>query len=283
LNDFADHREDRWDNIHDFREDRWDHWQDRGDDWRKWREDVWDFRADRADEIRDSYRDSYCQWFTPGWYAGCAWWPHVSVNVNPWWWWRPVTYASYEVIYQSPPPPPVTDDYGTDIVIKADDVYIEGKKAGSATDYRQQAIALANPATQPPPPVPADDNDKTIIPLGVWALVQQEKGDAVMFYQLTATKDGLITGTYSNVLTGDNAPVTGSIDKKTQRLAFHTGDKAGNAIEANLNGMTKDQVAVFVHFGTGQTQEWLLVRMPNPDMPTAPAPVKPVNTPAPKK
>jgi len=158
-------------------------------------------------------------------------------------------------------------------VIKGDDVYIEGKNAGSAVEYRQQALTLANPTTPPPPPVPASENDKTIVPLGVWALVQEEKGDAVMFYQLTATKDGLITGTYSNVLTGDNAPVTGSIDKKSQRLAFHTGGKTGSAIEANLNGLTKDQLAVFVHFGTGQTQEWLLVRMANPDLPTAPAKV----------
>ncbi len=34
--------------------------------------------------------------------------------------------------------------------------------------------------------------------------------------------------------------------------------------------MTKDQLTVFVPFGTGQTQKWLFVRMPNPDMPIAP-------------
>ena len=109
--------------------------------------------------------------------------------------------------------------------------------------------------------------------------MQEEKGDAIMFYQLSATKDGLISGAYSNVLTGENHPVTGSIDKKNQRLAFHTGDKSNVAIEANLNGLTKDQLSVFVHYGTGQTQEWLLVRLPNPDMPDKPQSL-PTATPA---
>jgi hypothetical protein len=181
-----------------------------------------------------------------------------------------VAWSSYQVIYQSAPPPPVTYDYGTDIAIRADKVYIEGKEAGSADAYRKQAFELADPPAEVPPPVPASDNDPTLIPLGVWALVQEDKGDAVMFYQLSATKDGYITGAYQNVLTGENAPVEGSIDKKSQRVAFHTGKKATSAVECNLNGLTKEQTAVLVHFASGQSQQWLLVRMPDPDMPVAP-------------
>ena len=260
------------------RDDVWDHRMDRRDDWLDYRKDVWDFRMDRADDIRDFVRDSHCGWFTPNWYQSCGWWHggHVHVNVNPWWWWRPVVWTSWAVVWgATQPPPPVVYDYGTDIVIKKEIVYVDGKETVPAAQYRQEAIALATPATPPPPPVPASDDDKSLIPLGVWALVQEDKGDAVMFYQLTATKDGLITGAYSNALTGESAPVSGSIDKKTQRIAFRTGtdEKTGSVIECNMNALTKDQVGVFVHFGTGQTQEWLLVKMPNPDMPDKPTPV----------
>ncbi len=272
LNNFSDHREDRWDHIRDFRENRWDDWRDRRGDWLGWRNNVWDFRRDRADEIRDCIRDSNSHWFTPNWWLGVRWWPGVTINVNlnPWWWWRAVTWPRYEIIYWGAPPEPIIYDYGTDIIIQDEQVYIEGKNVGNAQDYRAEAIALGHPTQDPPPPVPASEDDGTIIPLGVWALVQQQQGDAVMFFQLSATKDGLITGAFSNVLTGDSQPVTGAIDKKTQRVAFHIGANDNTAIEANLNGLTKDQIVVFVHYGTGKTQEWLLVRMPNPDMPDLP-------------
>ncbi len=200
--------------------------------------------------------------------------------VKTWWWWRPVVWTSWAIVWgATQPPPPVVYDYGTDIIIKKEIVYVDGKETVPAVEYRQQAIKLANPATPPPPPVPQSDNDTSLIPLGVWALVQEDKGDAIMFYQLTATKDGLITGAYSNALTGESAPVTGSIDKETQRVAFHTGEKGETVIECNMNGLTKEQTGAFVHFGTGQTQEWLLVKMPNPDMPDTATPIN--TTPAP--
>jgi hypothetical protein len=278
LNNFRDNRSDLWNDRMDRREDLWDHRADRRDDWMDWRGDVWDFRLDRADDIRDFYRDSYCHWFTPNWFHGCGWWPggRIYGSCNPWWWWRPVGWSSWTYLWTTPMPPAVVYDYGTDIMIQNETVYVEGEATVPAGQYRQEAIDLAYPDTLPPPPVPASAADLRLIPLGVWALVQEEKGDAIMFYQLTATRDGLITGAYSNVLTGESAPVIGSIDKQSQRVAFRSGtEKSGAVIECNLNGLTKDQIGVFVHFGTGQTQEWLLVRMENPDIPTVPTTITP--------
>jgi hypothetical protein len=258
--------------IHDFREKRRDAWQQHSDAWRDWRKDVWDYRADRANEIRNSIRDAHDHWFTPDWWHGCGWWygGNININLNPWWWWQPVIWPGYWVIYGSVLPEPIVYDYGTDIVMESNDVYIDGEQIDSAADYRQQALALANPPDVPPPPAPIDAKDASIIPLGVWALVQQEKGDAIMFYQLSMTREGLITGGYYNVLTGESAPVTGSVDKKSQRIAWHTGEKGNSVVECNLYGLTKDQTACFVHFGTSQTQEWLLVRLPNPDLTESP-------------
>lgn len=285
LNSFSQHREQRWNEIHDFRGKRRDAWQQHSDTWRNWRKDVWDYRADRADEIRNSIRDGHDHWFTPDWWHGCGWWygGNINVNLNPWWWWQPVVWQGYSVIYGSIPPEPIVYDYGTDIVMESSDVYVDGEQIDSAADYRQQALVLANPSDVPPPPAPIDAKDASIVPLGVWALVQQEKGDAIMFYQLSMTREGLITGGYYNVLTGESAPVTGSVDKKSQRVAWHTGEKSNSVVECNLYGLTKDQTACFVHFGTSQTQEWLLVRLPDPDLPESPISVpsaKPPATPA---
>ena len=164
--------------------------------------------------------------------------------------------------------------------MESSDVYVDGEQIDSAADYRQQALALANPSDVPPPPAPIDAKDASIIPFGVWALVQQEKGDAIMFYQLSMTREGLITGRYYNVLTGESAPVTGSADKKSQRVAWHTGEKGNSVVECNLYGLTKDQTACLVHFGTSQTQEWLLVRLPGPDLPESPISVPSEKPPA---
>ena len=54
------------------------------------------------------------------------------------------------------------------------------------------------------------------------------------------------------------------MDFETQRVAWRTGESDSTAIEANLPGLTKEFTPVFVHYGTGQTQEWLLVRLEDP-------------------
>ncbi len=269
LNGFSQNRRERWNEIHDFRANRPGGWQQRNDAWQNWRQEVGDYRRDRADEIRNGIRDRHDHWFTPDWWHGCGWWygGNISLNVNPWWWWQPVLWSSYWIIYEAAAPEPIPYDYGTDVVVEGEDVYVNGEQSESAVAYRQDALALGNPAEVPPPPAPIDAKDASIIPLGVWALVQQEKGDAIMFYQLSLTREGLITGGYCNVLTGETAPVTGSVDKKSQRVAWHTGEKSNSVVECNLSGLTKEQTPCFVHFGTKQTQEWLLVRLPNPNLP----------------
>lgn len=269
LDNFASQRQDLWNRTRDFRGNHWDQFQQHGDAWRQWRESTLNFRAHRGDEIRDGYRDAYCEWFTPGWFLRHRWWLNayaVNYAVSPWWCWQsPGDFVSYSVIYDGTTPDAVTDDYGTDIVMNGDHVYVDGQDGGSAEAYRAQAIALANPTVTPPPPVPQGGAaDPSIIPLGVWALTAEETGNAVIFYQLAATKDGLITGTYSNILTGDSGPLIGSIDKKSQRLAFHAGNVTQTVVEANLHGLTREQTAVYIHFGTAQTQEWMMVRMADP-------------------
>ncbi len=112
------------------------------------------------------------------------------------------------------------------------------------------------------------------MPLGVWALTQESEGDAVMFYQLSVEKGGGISGAYTNVLSGSSDPVSGSVDKASQRVVWHTGDAAtATMVETNLNGLTCDHCPAFVHFPSGVTQTWLLVRVPSPNLPAAPVPV----------
>ena len=44
------------------------------------------------------------------------------------------------------------------------------------------------------------------MPLGVFALAQEEKGDAVMFFQISVNRAGLISGAYTSTIADDERP-----------------------------------------------------------------------------
>jgi hypothetical protein len=110
------------------------------------------------------------------------------------------------------------------------------------------------------------------MPLGVFALAQEKQGDPVMFFQLSLSKDGKISGGYESTLTGDQKPVAGQVDKETQNVAWRVGDNTETVFATTLANLTMDVSTVAIHFSKDRVQEWLLVRMPEP--PPADAPPK---------
>jgi len=67
------------------------------------------------------------------------------------------------------------------------------------------------------------------------------------------------------MLTGSNLKVQGSVDKQTQRAAWTVGDNKDTIYEAGIYNLTKDEAPVLVHFGKDRTQQWMLVRLKQPD------------------
>jgi hypothetical protein len=274
--DFNQNRDDRWSNIEKNREDR-QSWRDQNrEDWQKHREDMWDYRFDRADEVWDNCRDFYDDCFDDHWWGGCGWgygWGYVGhYPVNPWWWWVPATVSVVNSwIYASSPPPPVYADHGTTVVYEGDTVYVNNKPQPAAT-YNAPIVGLATNVEQPPPPFPPAEPDKPSewLPLGVFALAQEEKGDPVMFFQISLSKDGKISGGYESILTGDKKPIAGQVDKQTQNVAWRIGDNVETVYATTLANLTMDVSTVAVHFGKDRVQNWLLVRMPEPAPADAP-------------
>jgi len=269
LGDFQVNRNDRWDNISSLQDNRQDFYTNRREDWQSWSNNRLSYRQDRAWEVLDNARDYHSNLFVPDWYYGNSWWrPSVYYrpNINPWTWWRPAAWTGLAAFLGGAAVVSALDrDYGTQVYYDQTNYYIEGQPVAPAPVYRQQALDLATVPPSEEPFIPVENQDDGgWYPLGVWALTQEEKGDAVMFYQLAVNKQGEVSGAYSNVLTGETSPVTGRVDFETQRVAWRTGNSDSTAIEANLAGLTKDFTPVFVHYGTGQTQEWLLVRMEDP-------------------
>jgi hypothetical protein len=197
-------------------------------------------------------------------------------GANPWWWWGAAslatagTFLAIDAFNNASYQPPVYD-YGVNVVYQGDEVYVDGKPTATAKEYTQQAITLANePAAQPPPPAPpAPGQQPEWLPLGVWALAQEEKGDAYMFFQLSIDKNAVVTGAYQNILSGEKSPISGQVDKQTQRVAWKIGTN-NTVIETGLQNLTQDVASCLVHFGEDKTQTWLLVRLKQPEMPSAP-------------
>jgi hypothetical protein len=277
LADFRTNRGTDWSNINNFRKNENVAGRFNSSEWNNYRGNVNNFRSNRALEINNNIQNNFDNNFDNNWWGNCGWYRGGgSWGGNPWWWWGAATLATagtflaIDAIQAATYQPPVYD-YGVNVVYQGDYVYVDGKPTVSATEYSNQAIALAKePAVQPPAPGPPEPGKQPDwLPLGVWALAQEEKGDAYMFFQLSIDKDGVVSGAYQNALSGEKSPISGQVDKKTQRVAWRIGTN-NTVIETGLQNLTQDVASCLVHFGPDTTQTWLLVRLKQPEMPTAP-------------
>jgi hypothetical protein len=152
-------------------------------------------------------------------------------------------------------------DYGDNIYYEGDQVYYGDEAVATSEEYAQQAQTIA---TSAPEPVA----DSEWLPLGVFALTQdgQASGPApTIFLQLAVDKQGVIAGTVTNTETDESQAIEGMVDKGTQRSAWVIQGKDSPIMETGLANLTKDEAPALLHFGDGQTQQWLLVRLEEPE------------------
>jgi len=158
-------------------------------------------------------------------------------------------------------------DYGSggNCYYEGDTVYYEGEPIASAEDYANQAIGIAEAGAGTIDEAVASNKDLQWMSLGVFALVHEKDGNPTFVMQLQIAKDGTISGTYINSLKDTSRPIQGSVDKESQRAAWSVGDNSNTVIETGLYNLTKDEAPALIHFGTEKTQQWLLVRLDDPD------------------
>jgi hypothetical protein len=152
-------------------------------------------------------------------------------------------------------------DYGDTIYYEGEDVYVGGQKAATAEEYYQQAGDLAASA-----PAARDPQPEDWLPLGVFALSHGNVASSNMILQLAINKDGAIAGTYYNTGTDAVRPIKGMVDKKSQRAAwtFADGKNTDIIMETGIYNLTQDETEALVHFGKDKTQQWLMVRLKEP-------------------
>ncbi|MCG6156379.1 proline-rich domain-containing protein [Rubinisphaera margarita] len=205
-------------------------------------------------------------------YHGVAGWHYCShYNRYHWsYWWRRPAWGSFGTWFvwwnanSSSWQQPVYYDYGSggNVYYEGDTVYLAGEPISSADDFAMSAGELATVA---PPASEQEADSAEWMPLGTFALSTGENDiDPSRVVQLAVDRQGIISGTLYNTQSDQTQTIQGQVDKQTQRVAFRMGDSDTLVAETGLYNLTQDEVPLLVHFGTEQTQTYLLVRLDEP-------------------
>ena len=171
--------------------------------------------------------------FTPGWYAAhpTAWQythPHADA-------WAVATIGTVAVWLGIPAPLPADAASGDNV-------------------FTSQSVA-------PPAEVPEVGD---YLPLGVFALGPHGAHDASALVQLAVSKSGELRGTYYDVVTGQEQPLSGQFDKQTQLATFKLAAPDSAEFEISLVSLTRPEGNARLRFADGQTRDWSLARFEPP-------------------
>jgi hypothetical protein len=231
-----------------------------------------------ANGVRSNWRYWHGgNWFGPNWwhthhFAYPGWHYHWWFPYYPYtYWWSVPNWAgltSWFTWNVNPLPvwsTPIVYDYGPggNVYYQDGSVFLAGQPISSAADFAESAAALATVA---PPPSEDAAAQAEWMPLGTFALSTGEKDtEPSRVLQLAVTKDGIIGGTLYNNQTDQTQSIQGQVDKETQRVAFRIGDRESIVAETGLYNLTQKEAPLLVHFGTLKTENYLLIRLENPE------------------
>lgn len=207
-----------------------------------------------AGYVRTGYSYRY---FTPSWYR-----VHPAAWVAPVWvgrsYWVAPTWPAVSV-YCGVAAPPIMYDYGSTVVIENNNVYVNGQQTATAEQYSEQATQFVDRGREAKPAEKEEWQS-----LGVFGMIQSDEKIAQHIFQLAVDKGGIVRGNYYDAVADNTLPVYGSVDAKSQRVAWSIGEKKDTVFEAGLNNLTQDQTTVLVHYGKERTQQMVLVRLEEP-------------------
>ena len=143
----------------------------------------------------------------------------------------------------------------------------EGEAVATEEQYYDEAEQIADSGTPTGDEAATEDEGQLDeLPLGVFAVSpkpSQTKTDKVL--QLAVNKEGEIRGNFQDMLTDKVTPVTGAVDKETQRVAMKLEGNNSLVVEAGFYNLTNDEVPALVHFDAKQQEPRTLIRLKNPE------------------
>lgn len=182
-------------------------------------------------------------WFAAGWAAGAVW--------NACTWGECAGYFGYPADASA-----VYYNYGDNVTYQDGRVYYDGESYATEEEYADQAteIAAQGQTSQP-------GADEKWQPLGIFALIKGDETSSNDIFQLALNADGILRGNYYNAVTDATTPVSGSLDKAGQRVAWAIDGAASTVYETGLYNLTQDETTMLVHFGKNRTEQYKLFRV----------------------
>lgn len=195
-------------------------------------------------------------YYGPGWaarYPGC-WWPGRWAAVGTIWaatsWATAGAYCGCEG-------EPAYYDYSDNMSYYNGSVYYGDQNLGSTDEYYNQTSQLAAQG--------ADTSNEEWLPLGVFGLVPDGGSEAEKTLQLAVNKEGVIRGNYHDLVTDQVTPVSGSVDKMTQKVAVKLQGNDSLVLETGLYNLTNDEAPVLIHLDKDRQVSRVLVRLKKPE------------------
>jgi len=102
------------------------------------------------------------------------------------------------------------------------------------------------------------------LPLGVFGIAAPGSQDASALIQLATDRQGELRGNYYDVLSGQEQPLTGTINKQTQLATFTVAGNTGTTFEASLVSLTQDTGTLTLRLASGETRQVNLARLKDP-------------------
>lgn len=212
-----------------------------------------EIRSDRRDEIRQHCHDHPIRDF---WSDHPLWGAWAISRPFRWAAWGGITgWVDYGWT------DPGYYNYGENVYYEDGSVYYGDEAVATEEEYAAQAEAIAASA----PDVPLDQSEW--MPLGVFALTpdgQKSGPEPTLFLQMVISKAGVISGSLNDSKTNTTQTIEGMVDKKSQRAAWNVVGKTRPIMETGIYNLTQDSAPALVHFADGTTQQWLLVRLDDP-------------------
>ena len=255
-----DNRGDRQDNRLDNRSNRPDNRGQRIENRQQYQQN----RVARRNSVRAGFRryPARLPYYGRGYWGSRPWRWGWDNYANNWWKWATAATVTSWVVGGVANSQPAYINYGDNCYYEGDTVYYEGQAVASAEEYADQAQTIASSVPEVEP------EQVEWLPLGIFALTEDGESDGpepTIFLQLAISKEGIIAGTMQNTATGNAAEVQGTIDQMSQRAAWGLVDRDWPIMETGLYNLTNDDASALLHFEDGQTQQWLMVRLEEPE------------------
>ena len=149
-------------------------------------------------------------------------------------------------------------DYEDNVSYVDGSVYYGDEAVATEEQYYDQAEEIAEAGVE--------STDEEWLPLGVFAFIKesgQTETDKVV--QLALNREGIVRGNMQDLLTDKVIPVSGSVDKESQRVALKLEGVDNLIVEVGLYNLTNDEVPILLHRGADTRDTATLIRLENPE------------------